>query len=381
MAGSDGPGAIQLFPKSLVDDGDSASTLGIPDPKPDPRHTVVGKSRLDSQGSLQKGHCMKTVLCHQYGTPESLELCDIDTPEPGTGEVRIDVAATALNFPDVLMIKGEYQVKPPFPFAPGGEVAGTVSAIGSEVQGVKVGDKVFAGCGTGGMAEQLCLPAKALRSVPTGMPLQQAAGFSTTYGTSYYALKQRADIQPGETLLVLGAGGGVGLAAVELGKAMGARVLAAASTQDKRQAALDAGADEAIDYSDGELKEKVKALTDGKGADVIYDPVGGSLFDQCMRCINWNGRILVIGFAAGDIPKVPINLVLLKNCQLVGVFYGAFTARYPAENAENFAEIVDFYQQGKIAPLVGQTFTLEQYAQALRCLSERQAIGKVVIEL
>lgn len=324
---------------------------------------------------------MKTVLCREYGTPESLDLCEVEAPEPAPGEVCIDIAATALNFPDVLMIAGKYQVKPAFPFAPGGEIAGTVRTLGEGVDGVKVGDAVFAGCGTGGMAQQLCLSAKALRQVPDGMPLQQAAGFSTTYGTSYYALKQRANLQPGETLLVLGAGGGVGLAAVELGKAMGGRVLAAASTPEKRQAALEAGADEIIDYSDGELKEKVKALTDGKGADVIYDPVGGSLFDQCMRCINWNGRILVIGFAAGDIPKVPINLVLLKNCQLVGVFYGAFSARFPAESAENFREIVEFYQQGKIAPLVGQTFQLSQYAQALRCLSERQAIGKVVVEL
>ena len=324
---------------------------------------------------------MKTVLCNQYGTPESLELCDLDSPMPAAGEVRIDIAAAALNFPDVLMIEGKYQVKPPFPFAPGGEIAGTVSALGDGVEGVSIGDKVFAGCGTGGMAEQICISAKALRAVPEGMPLQQAAGFSTTYGTSYYALKQRANLQPGETLLVLGAAGGVGLAAVELGKAMGARVLAAASTPEKRQAALDAGADEVIDYSDGELKEKVKALTDGRGADVIYDPVGGSLFDQCMRCINWNGRILVIGFAAGDIPKVPINLVLLKNCQIVGVFYGAFTGRFPEENAQNFQEIVDFYQQGKVAPLVGQTYALADYAQALRCLSERRAIGKVVIEL
>ena len=324
---------------------------------------------------------MKTVLCHQYGEPESLELCEVDSPEPAAGEVRIDIAATALNFPDVLMIEGKYQVKPPFPFAPGGEIAGTVSALGADVEGISVGDAVFAGCGTGGMAEQICVSEKALRQVPAGMPLPQAAGFSTTYGTSYYALKQRAALQPGETLLVLGAAGGVGLAAVELGKAMGARVLAAASTAEKRQAALDAGADEAIDYSDGKLKEKVKALTDGRGADVIYDPVGGSLFDQCMRCINWNGRILVIGFAAGDIPKVPINLVLLKSCQIVGVFYGAFTGRFPEENAQNFHEIVEFYQQGKVAPLVGQTFTLPDYAQALRCLSERRAIGKVVIEL
>jgi len=240
---------------------------------------------------------------------------------------------------------------------------------------------MFAGCGHGGMREALSLNAKALRGVPEGMSFVQASGISTTYGTSYYALKQRANLQPGENLLVLGAGGGVGIAAVELGKAMGARVLAAASTEEKRNAAKLAGADEVIDYSDGNLKDKVKELTGGKGADVIYDPVGGDLFDQVMRCVNWEGRVLVVGFAAGDIPKLPINLVLLKSCQVVGVFYGAFTARSPDATAQNFREILDFYSAGKINPLGGQTFPLEEYAAALRCLSERRAIGKVVLEL
>jgi NADPH2:quinone reductase len=327
---------------------------------------------------------MRAVLCHEFGPPETLQLAEVAAPSPEAGEVLIDIAATALNFPDVLMIAGKYQFKPPFPFSPGGEVSGTVTALGEGVSAVKVGDAVFANCGDGGMAEQICLPAKALRPIPEGMTFAQAAGISTTYGTSYYALKQRADLKAGENLLVLGAGGGVGLAAVELGHAMGARVIAAASTAEKRAAATAAGADEVIDYTQdaqSQLKAQVMDLTDGKGADVIYDPVGGDLFDQCMRSINWYGRILVIGFAAGDIPKVPTNLILLKSCQVIGVFYGAFSGRYPADNAQNFREILDLYAAGKIDPLIGAKFALEDYAAALRCLSERRAIGKVVIEL
>jgi NADPH2:quinone reductase len=220
-----------------------------------------------------------------------------------------------------------------------------------------------------------------LRRIPTGMTFEQASGISTTYGTSYHALKQRADLQPGETLLVLGAAGGVGLAAVELGKAMGARVIAAASTDAKLEVARQAGADELINYADGELKDKVKKLTDGRGADVIYDPVGGDLFDQCMRCINWKGRVLVVGFVGGYIPKVPINLILLKGCQVVGVFYGSFSVREPALNEQNFRDILGLFEQGKINPLVGRTFPLAEYADALRCLSGRTAIGKVVLQV
>lgn len=324
---------------------------------------------------------MKAVLCKAYGQPEDLVLEEVANPQPKANEVLVNVHASALNFPDVLMIQGKYQSQPPFPFSPGGEIAGTVAAVGAEVSRFNVGDKVFGGTGHGGFAEQVAVPERALRLMSANMTFAQASGISTTYGTSYYALKQRAQLQPGETLLVLGAAGGVGLAAVELGKAMGARVIAAASTDEKLAAAKQAGADELIDYSDGQLKDKVKALTDGKGADVIYDPVGGDLFDQCLRSINWYGRILVIGFAAGDIPKAPINLILLKSCQLVGVFYGAFSARFPADNETNFREILDLYEQGKINPLVGREYPLKEYAQAIRCLSERQAIGKVVVSL
>jgi NADPH2:quinone reductase len=324
---------------------------------------------------------MRAVLCKAWGPPESLVLEEVPSPECGPGKVRIGVHAVGINFPDCLMIEGKYQFKPEFPFSPGGELSGEILEVGEGVEGWTVGDRVIAGGGAGGLAEETVVPAAGVRPVPEGMPMPVAAAWSTTYGTSYHALKQRADLQPGETLLVLGAAGGVGLAAVELGKAMGARVLAAASSAEKRQAALDAGADEVIDYSDGELKEKVKALTDGKGADVIYDPVGGDFFDQCMRCINWKGRVLVVGFVGGDIPKVPINLILLKGCQVVGVFYGSFTAREPEANAENWRELEAFWRDGRIAPRISRTYAFDEYAPALRCLTEREAIGKVVVQV
>ena len=306
-------------------------------------------------------------------------LEDVAEPVAGPDDVLVDIRAAALNFPDVLMIAGKYQSLPPFPFSPGGEVAGTVAATGANVSGIAPGDRVFGGVGHGGFAERIRLPSRRVFRMPEAMSFAQASGVGTTYGTSYYALKNRAALQPGENLLVLGAGGGVGIAAVQLGKAMGARVIAAASTAEKLDAARASGADETIDYSDGKLKDKVKALTGGKGADVIYDPVGGDLFDQCMRCINWYGRVLVIGFAAGDIPKVPINLILLKSCQLVGVFYGAWSMRSPEQHDRNFREILELFERGGIDPLVGRCYPLEQYARALRDLSERRAIGKVVL--
>ncbi|MCY3640915.1 MAG: NADPH:quinone oxidoreductase family protein, partial [Gammaproteobacteria bacterium] len=237
---------------------------------------------------------MKAVLCKAYGAPEDLVLEDVADPVPGEGEVLVDVKATALNFPDVLMIAGKYQSQPPFPFSPGGEIAGTVLETGSGVTEFAPGDPVFGSVGHGGFAERVAVAARSLQPVPEAMSFVEASGISTTYGTSYYALQQRAALQPGETLLVTGAAGGVGIAAVQLGKAMGARVIAAASSEQKLSVAKDSGADELIDYSDGQLKDKVKDLTGGKGADVIYDPVGGALFDQCLRCINWYGRILVI---------------------------------------------------------------------------------------
>lgn len=324
---------------------------------------------------------MKAVLCKAWGPPESLVIEDVQAPACGPGKVRIRVQAVGINFPDCLMIEGKYQFKPEFPFSPGGELSGTITEVGDGVTDVKVGDRVSAGGGHGGLAEEIVVDARTVRTVPENMDMVTAAAWSTTYGTSYHALKQRANLQPGETLLVLGAAGGVGLAAVELGKAMGARVIAAASSEEKLQAAREAGADECIDYSDGELKEKVKALTDGKGADVIYDPVGGPLFDQCLRSINWNGRILIVGFVGGDIPRAPTNLILLKGCQLVGVFYGSFTQREPQANAQNWDELRDLFTSGKIKPRISQVYPLEETAAALRCLTERQAIGKVVVEV
>ncbi len=324
---------------------------------------------------------MKAVLCESFGPAENLTLADIEAPQLLPGHVIVEIRACALNFPDVLMIEGKYQSLPPFPFTPGGEFAGVVSEVADDIQNWHVGDEVFGACGHGAMAEQICVSAKSLRAKPQSMGFAQASGISTTYGTSYYALKQRANLQTGETLLVLGAAGGVGLAAVELGKAMGARVIAAASSPEKLQIAQQAGADNLIDYSDGELKEKVKSLTEGKGADVIYDPVGGPMFDQCMRCINWGGRVLIVGFVGGDIPKVPTNLILLKSCQVVGVFYGAFSGRFPAENQQNFVEIIDMFSNGNLKALVGGEYVLNDYVNALNCLSQRRAVGKIVVNI
>ena len=324
---------------------------------------------------------MKALLCRAFGPPESLSIEQVDTPAIGPDDVRVDVRAAALNFPDVLMIEGKYQSQPPFPFSPGGEFAGVVSAVGANVRTLALGDSVFGGSGFGAFVEQLAISAQRLRKIPAGMSFEQAAGISTTYGTSYHALKQRADLQPGESLLVLGAAGGVGIAAVELGKAMGARVIAAASTDEKLEVARRAGADELVNYSDGELKEKIKKLTKGRGVDVIYDPVGGDLFDQCMRSIAWKGRVLVVGFTGGYIPKVPINLILLKGCQVIGVFYGSFAAREAELNEQNFRDILGLFERDKINPLVGKTYAFTEYAEAFRCLSGRAAIGKVVLRI
>lgn len=324
---------------------------------------------------------MKAVLCNAFGPVEDLVIADIPAPELKPGGVIVDVRSSALNFPDVLTVQGKYQSLPAFPFSPGGEYAGVISAVADDVADWQVGDEVFGGIGHGCFAEQIAVAAAGLRRKPAGMSFAQASGISTTYGTSYYALKQRAELQPGETLLVLGAAGGVGIAAVELGKAMGARVIAAASSAEKLDVARAAGADEVIDYSDGELKDKVKTLTGGRGADVIYDPVGGALFDQCMRCINWYGRVLVIGFVGGDIPRVPTNLILLKSCQVVGVFYGAWSGREPSAARQNFEEIMAMFESGQINPLVGKEFAFADYAAALNCLEQRQAIGKVVLNI
>ncbi len=324
---------------------------------------------------------MKAVLCKSYGPPENLTLEEIDSPNPSKGQVLIDVYSTGLNFPDTLQIQGKYQFQPEFPFTPASEVAGKVAAVGEGVTDLKVGDRVMAGVGIGGMAEQAVADVASTEKIPDSMPFDTGSGFGMIYNTSYHALKQRADLQPEETLLVLGAAGGVGITAVELGKVMGARVIAAARTDEKLKVAKQYGADELVNYGDGELKEKVKELTSGKGADVICDPVGGDLFDQAARCINWKGRILVVGFASGRIPEYRTNLALLKGCQLVGVFWGSFRKREPQVHRQNCRDLFELFDQGKIKPLISQVFPLEKYVDALNVFVNRQAVGKIVLRI
>lgn len=324
---------------------------------------------------------MKAILCKEYGPAETLVIEDVPSPKMGDRGVKIRVKAAGLNFPDTLIIEGKYQLQPPMPFSPGGELAGEVIEVGEKVTRFKPGDRVAALTGFGAFAEEVVAPESNLLPIPDNMPDEKAAGFMMVYGTSYYALKQRANLQPGETLLVLGASGGVGLAAVELGKAMGAKVIAAASSSEKLRIAKDAGADELINYTDEPLKDAVKKLTRGKGVDVIYDPVGGDFTEQALRTMAWNGRHLIIGFAAGDIPKVPANLTLLKGCSVVGVFWGAFTRNEPEVSAQNMMELLQMYSEGKIDPKVSEVFDFEQYAEALGALTGRRATGKVVLRV
>ncbi|HAQ27456.1 MAG TPA: NADPH:quinone oxidoreductase [Pseudomonas sp.] len=325
---------------------------------------------------------MKAVLCKAFGPAENLVVEDLDSPQIKKGEVLLDVHAAGVNFPDTLIIEGKYQFKPPFPFSPGGEAAGMVAAVGEKITHLKVGDRVMALTGWGSFAEQVAVSGQNVLPIPAEMDFTTAAAFSMTYGTSMHALKQRANLQPGETLLVLGASGGVGLAAVEIGKAMGARVIAAASTNEKLEIARKAGADELINYSEASLRERLKELTDGQGVDVIYDPVGGKLFEEAFRSIAWNGRMLVVGFAAGgEIPALPANLPLLKGAALIGVFWGAFAQRQPQDNAANFKQLFAWYAEGKLKPLVSQTFALEQAAEAIDTLGKRKAVGKLVVKV
>lgn len=322
---------------------------------------------------------MKAVLCREFGPPESLKVEETADLSPGKGEVLVAVRACGVNFPDVLMIQGKYQFQPPMPFAPGGEVSGVIEALGEGVTDVAVGDRVIASTGFGGFAEQVVVEAGRVIPMPDEMNFETAAAFVMTYGTSHYALKDRAHLQAGETLLVLGAGGGVGLAAVELGKAMGARVIAAASTDEKLAICKQHGADDVINYTTEDLKERAKALTDGNGVDVVYDPVGGDYAESALRAIAWDGRFLVIGFAAGDIPRIPLNLPLLKSCQIVGVFWGAFVARDPESNRENLMELMNLFVSGKIKPHVSMCYEFDEAGRALRDMMERRVIGKAVI--
>ncbi|MFN8372557.1 MAG: NADPH:quinone oxidoreductase family protein [Anaerolineae bacterium] len=322
---------------------------------------------------------MRALLCRQWGEPETLTLEDVPAPQVSAGKVRVRVRACGVNYADTLMIAGKYQVKPPLPFSPGFEIAGEVLEVGEGVRHVQPGDKVIALSDYGGCAEEAVVPAGMVMARPSMMDDVQAAAFPVAYGTSHVGLARRAHLQVGETLLVFGAAGGVGLTAVELGKLMGATVIACASSPEKLQVAAQYGADHLIDYSKENVRERVKELTDGKGADVIYDPVGGALFDEAMRCIAWEGRLLVIGFAGGTIPQLPVNLALVKNCAVVGVYWGAYGARKPEVLINSLVTLMGWYTQGKLKPHISQTYPLDKAADAMRALLERRSTGKVVI--
>jgi NADPH:quinone reductase-like Zn-dependent oxidoreductase len=331
---------------------------------------------------------MKALLSIAPGPPETLRLNDVDEPKAGPGELLVQVHACAINYPDVLIIEDKYQFRPPRPFAPGGEIAGEVIAVGEEVAGWQVGERLIAVTGHGGLAEMVTVPAKAAYRLPADRSYEDGAALLLTYATSIHALYDRGKLAAGQSLLVLGAAGGVGLAAVELGKAKGARVIAAVSSEEKAEAARDAGADEAIVYprgpfdKDGQkaLSELFKAAVGPNGADVIYHPVGGDYTEPALRSIAWEGRYLVVGFPAG-IPKLPLNLTLLKSCDVCGVFWGAFAARDPEANAAHVAELFRLWEAGKINPRVSKTYQLEQAGEAIAAMAARQAIGKLVVTL
>jgi len=325
---------------------------------------------------------MKALVCKELGLADKLELVDDwADPELGDHDVLIEVKAAGLNFPDVLIIQGKYQIQPELPFIPGAECSGVVTAVGANVTRYKVGDRVLSMGASGAFCEKIAANEYAVFPMPQSLSFEQAAGISITYFTSYYALKQRANIQPGETLLVLGAAGGVGTTAIELGKLMGARVIAAASSQEKLALCKQLGADEVINYNEVSLKDAVKELTGGKGVDVVYDPVGGDYAEPAIRSMAWNGRYLVIGFASGPIPKIPLNLALLKGCSLVGVFWGRFSGEEPEQNIKNIEELWQLFDSGKISPVVTDSFPFAQYEEAFNCLIERRARGKVIMTL
>jgi NADPH:quinone reductase len=322
---------------------------------------------------------MKAVVCKAWGLPETLVVEDLPDVAPGPGQVAIDVKAASVNFPDVLIIQGKYQFKPELPFTPGSELSGIVRAVGDGVTSVKPGDRVIAFTASGAFAQQAIVPQQAIMPMPPGMDFDTAAAVTLTYGTSHHAVVDRAALQPGETMLVLGAAGGVGLAAIEIGKALGARVIAAASSEEKLAVCREHGADVTIDYSKQDLREAIKAATDGKGPDVIYDPVGGEYAEPAFRSIGWRGRYLVIGFANGEIPKLPFNLMLLKGASVVGVFWGEFAKREPAANAKAMRQLMGWMAEGKVRPHVSARYPLEQTAQALNDMAARKVTGKVVI--
>ena len=322
---------------------------------------------------------MKAVVCRQYGPPESLLLEELPSPKPGAGEAVVTVKAASVNFPDVLIIQNKYQFKPPLPFSPGSELAGIVKEVGAGVTAFKPGDKVIAFTTYGAFAEEAKIEASRLMPLPENMDFVCGAAFLLTYATSDHALRDRGALKAGETLLVLGAAGGVGLAAIEIGKALGARVIACASTDEKLAVCREHGADATINYASEDLRERIKALTEGKGVDVVYDSVGGPYSEPAFRSLAWRGRLLVIGFAAGEIPKLPLNLALLKGASVVGVFWGDFARREPREFAASVRQLGQWYREGKLRPHVSQTFPLAQAAEALQLMAARQVKGKVVL--
>ena len=322
---------------------------------------------------------MKAVLCTAYGPPENLVLGDVEPLRPGRGQVVVSVKACGVNFPDTLIIQGLYQFKPSPPFSPGSEVAGIVKEVGAGVESVKPGDRVIAFSAYGGFAEEVLAEADGLIPMPAALDFDTAASFVMTYGTGIHALKDRAHLRPGETLLVLGAAGGIGLAAVEIGKTMGAQVIAAASSSEKLAICRQHGADDTINYSTEDVKERVKALTGGHGVDVIVDPVGGAYSESALRSMAWNGRFLIIGFTSGDIPRIPLNVPLLKGCSIVGVFWGSFAVRDPQHNQENLRDLLGWIQAGKLNPRISARYPLERAADALNDILQRKVTGKTVL--
>ncbi|WP_342360688.1 NADPH:quinone oxidoreductase family protein [Terrarubrum flagellatum] len=319
------------------------------------------------------------ILCKAYGPPETLTVEQIPDAMPGPGEVAVKVAATALNFFDTLIIQGKYQIKPPFPFSPGAEFAGKVAALGDGVTGFSVGQRVAGFLGHGCCRDRVIAPQTRLVAIPDGLSDESAAGMFVTYGTSMHALVQRGELKSGETLAVLGAAGGTGLSAVEIGKLMGARVIACASSEDKLALAREHGADETINYASEDIGKRLKELTGGKGVDVLYDPVGDKLAEPAVRAMAWRGRYLVIGFAGGEIPKIPLNLLLLKGCDMRGVFWGAFTEREPVEHRKNLQQLLDWAAAGRLRAHVGEIYPPERIADAMHVLTRREAKGKLVV--
>lgn len=324
---------------------------------------------------------MKAIVCNQFGLPNTLEYREIETPLPKEGEVLINVRACSVNFPDTLIIQGKYQFRPEFPFSPGSDVAGIVEEVGKNVSHFKVGDEVVGFIPFGGFAEKAIVKAKDCFPKPRGMSMVNASAFLLAYGTSYHALKDRAKLKEGETVLILGASGGVGLTALELAKLMGAKVIAAASSEEKLALCKQFGADEVINYTEESVKDRVKELTNGKGVDVIYDPVGGHFSELALRAIAWKGRHLVIGFANGEIPKIPINLTLLKGASIVGVFWGAFAQKEPKKSLENIKQLLTWFVKGDVKPHIDKTYSLQDTPKALEDMMQRKVKGKIVIDM